>query len=104
MAVAGSAGEEVTLLEQLHASPTGRPQLFRVMRDAALELSDDAAVEETHRAAELWHRAPEEWELERVNLFELIQLSPYPVVRLEQVKLMLEAGWIGLPEAARLLG
>lgn len=52
---------------ELHA-PTGRPGLFGVQRDWAIDRGDQAAIAETERAAELWHRAPEEWELERVDL------------------------------------
>lgn len=38
-----------------------------MQRDWALDNANFAALDEVHRAAELWHRAPEEWELERVE-------------------------------------
>lgn len=62
-------------MNNLRASETGRPGLFAVMRDAALEADGEACPEKgcpypadycaAMRAAELWHRPPEEWELER---------------------------------------
>lgn len=41
---------------------------YRVARDVALEAGDLEAVAAADRGAELWHRPPEEWELERVDL------------------------------------
>lgn len=103
----------MTLFEQLRASPTGRPALFRVMRDAALELGDAAAEEETYRSAELWHRTPEEWELGRVLIrgalqrrreaIDFMTLSRSPLGRLEQVRELLDAGLITPAQARRAL-
>lgn len=53
----------------LLSSPTGRPFLFTVMRDAAPEMCEgrtlDAVLERIDEMAECWERPPEEWELYR---------------------------------------
>ncbi len=48
-------------------SETGRPFVFHVERDRCLERGDDAGVAAVDRAAELWNRPPEEWELDRAT-------------------------------------
>lgn len=41
------------------------PHRYAVARDAAEERGDDEAMRAAERGAELWHRPPEEWELDR---------------------------------------
>jgi len=41
------------------------PEWYMVMKDKALDAGDSAGVLLAERGAELWHRPPEEWELER---------------------------------------
>lgn len=53
------------LQERLRGIENGRPFLFVVQRDAALEAGDAADVAAVSRRAELWERPPEEWELAR---------------------------------------
>lgn len=52
-------------LDELKAAPSGRPFLFNVMRDVALENGDANGVKYAEASRELWERAPEEWEIER---------------------------------------
>lgn len=54
----------------LAASPSGRPALFSVMRDASRECGDEYGVVCADRASQLWHRASEEWELVRFHIVE----------------------------------
>jgi len=44
---------------------SGRPRLFELQRDWALDQGDDALVATVERRRELWHRPPEEWEYQR---------------------------------------
>lgn len=54
-------------LAELYASPVGRPALFNVMRDAALDRGDAQGVADVEKLAMYWHRPPEEWEWKRVT-------------------------------------
>lgn len=55
-------------LAQLFHSESGRPFLFDVQRERCAEVGDRGAIREVDRAAELWHRPPEEWELDLVGV------------------------------------
>lgn len=48
----------------LHAE-SGRPFLFTVQRDYALDHGDAAGMEAATRRMGLWERSPEEWEAQR---------------------------------------
>lgn len=52
-------------LATIRAAPTGRPGVFQLLRDEALERGSWDDYEAANLAAEQWHRPQEEWELER---------------------------------------
>lgn len=60
--------ESVQWWNRRRESPHGRPFLFAILKELASERGFNDLFKEIDRAAELWHRPPEEWEHDLVGV------------------------------------